>query len=420
MRLKGFKTLWDVDVEDKIVLIRFDHNVVKKGIIKDPFRIEQSIGTLFHIVARGGKPILMTHIGRPRDSEGKININRDTSVEPIVDYLRSRLNIKVFTPKIDPNLNGIPHIPEMEDAIHKLKKGNIQTIYLPNTRWFKGEESKIEEERKKLSREMASISDMYVNDAFGSWQPHVSTYDVSFSLPSYFGFLMAKELESLQGLLNPERPFLAVVAGAKYDTKIGPLRELLPKVDHLILGGIIYNTYLAAKYDLKLPGITEKNMARAKELLDLDRDGKIIELPYLLGIEDINNAGKEPARPFSIKDLASSDPYLIDIDPRSIEDIEDIIMNARTIFVNAVMGYTPFYPEGSRMLYRIISKNSKGRKFMAGGDTLQEFKSLCAGEYIEALRREDFYLFTGGGAVLKALELGPENMPTVKAILDKK
>jgi phosphoglycerate kinase len=123
---------------------------------------------------------------------------------------------------------------------------------------------------------------VYVNDAFGSWQPHASTFDVTKYLPSFAGFLLQKELSNLKHVLEPERPFVAVVAGAKYDTKIGPLNQLYKKVDKLILGGVIYNTYLCAKYDIRVEGIGDGDIEAAKDLVKQDKKGKkVIELPKI-------------------------------------------------------------------------------------------------------------------------------------------
>ncbi len=133
---------------------------------------------------------------------------------------------------------------------------------------------------------------MYVNDAFGSWQPHVSTYDVTKYIPSYAGFLMQKEIENLSCVIKPERPFLAVVAGAKYNTKIGPLYAIYNKADYLILGGVIYNTYLCAQYGISIKGVSDSDIDAAKELVNMDREKqKIVEH---LGSKDVRGRRYAP------------------------------------------------------------------------------------------------------------------------------
>jgi len=243
----------NADLNNKIVLVRFDHNVVKGGEIRDPYRIDRTIGTLFHIVERGGRPIMMTHVGRPKDKKtGNIDCRNDESVEPIIQYLEQKLHLKIHVPAfpVEPE-KGIAGIDtSINLAIRELKERRIGGIYLPNTRWFQGEEGK-GNIRESFALQLAGLADIYVNDAFGSWQAHASTYDITKHLPSYAGFLLQQEIVNLSRVLHPERPFVAVVAGAKYDTKIKPLYAIYEKVDRLILGGVIYNTFLCAKYDIK-------------------------------------------------------------------------------------------------------------------------------------------------------------------------
>jgi phosphoglycerate kinase len=205
-----------------------DHNVVKGGIIRDPYRIDRTIGTLYNIVERGGRIILMTHVGRPRDKKtGEITCDPSTSIEPIAAYLERKLHSKIHVPAFhvedERGIHGID--TSINLAIKDLRQHKVGGIYLPNTRWFEGEEA-TGDLRESFVRQLAGLADVFVNDAFGSWQPHVSTHDIANYLPSYAGFLMQEEISHLDQVLRAERPFVAVVAGAKYDTKIGPLNEL--------------------------------------------------------------------------------------------------------------------------------------------------------------------------------------------------
>ena len=338
-------------MKDKVVLIRVDHNVVKSGRIQDPYRIDATLGTLYGIAARGGKPVLMTHIGRPRDKKtGKISCRETESVRPIVDYLSRKLavNVRGVDFPIDTE-RGIVRLDDaMAPAMRDLTSGKTDMIYLPNSRWFNGEEAK-GPERAALADELAGLADLYVNDAFGSYRAHASTFDIAGRLPSYAGALLQKELVNLSRVLEPRRPFTAVVAGAKYDTKIGPLRALHGKVDHLILGGIIYNTYLAAKYGLDIAGVGEEDKALAGELVRMDEGhGKILEPGRLVACGSLQGRTGDNTRIVDIRDLdgLTSDEYLLDVDPRSFETeaIRDALNSANTIFVNAVMGMMPeFY-----------------------------------------------------------------------------
>ena len=199
----------DADLDDKVVLVRVDHNVVKGGEVKDPFRIDATLGTLYNIVERGGRLILMTHVGRPRDKKtGEITVSDDTSIKPIVKYLERKLHTTFAVPEFEATPHGIAGIDTSINLhIKELKDRKIGGIYLPNTRWFSGEEAK-GEARDRFAYMLAGLADVFVNDAFGSWQSHASTYDVAKLLPSYAGYLLQQEITNLDYVLNPKRPFL--------------------------------------------------------------------------------------------------------------------------------------------------------------------------------------------------------------------
>jgi phosphoglycerate kinase len=416
----------DADLRDKVVLVRVDHNVVKNGIIRDPYRIDATFGTLYNIVERGGRLIIMTHVGRPRDkATGKIAVEEETGVEPVVDYLERKLHAKFVVPSfpVDPEW-GIREIDtSINHHIRDLREHRIGGIYLPNTRWFEGEEA-ANHRRERFALQLAGLADVFVNDAFGSWQPHASTYNITQYLPSFAGFLLQKELDNLKHILEPDRPFLAVVAGAKYDTKIGPLNEIYKKVDHLILGGVIYNTFLCAKYGIRVAGVSETDIEAAQDLVEQDREaGKVIELPYLVESDTITGRVEGQYRKISLEDFKAGDEYkyILDVRPESFETsgVAEVIGSAKTIFVNAVMGLTPHFYEGSEKLDRTIDQNRHAQKFYGGGDTLQEFKNLSPGLYLAAMDSAQYYFFTGGGTVLKAIEEGsPYGLEPVKALLD--
>ena len=417
----------NADLNGKIVLVRFDHNVVKGGEIRDPYRIDRTIGTLFHIVERGGRPIMMTHVGRPKDKKtGNIDCRNDESVEPIIQYLEQKLHSRIHVPAfpVEPE-KGIAGIDtSINLAIRELRERKIGGIYLPNTRWFQGEEGK-GRTRENFALQLAGLADIYINDAFGSWQAHASTFDITRHLPSYAGFLLQQEIVNLSRVLNPERPFIAVVAGAKYDTKIKPLYAIYEKVDRLILGGVIYNTFLCAKYDIKIKGVSDDDIILAKELVEKDRvDNKIVELPYVIESDILEERIGGRYRTISTRDFraGSSYNYILDIDPKSFEDeqVANTIGTAKTIFVNAVMGYTPHFAAGSQALDHAIDRNSTGMKMYGGGDTLQEFKSLCPGLYLSVMDNANYYFFTGGGTVLTAIEQGsPYGLKPVQALMGR-
>ncbi len=415
----------DADLAGKIVLVRVDHNVVKKGFIHDPYRIDATLGTLYSIVESGGRPILMTHVGRPRDNKtGNITVDDDSSVDPVVEYLERKLHTNFAVPKfhVDPK-NGIEQIDTSVNwHIRDLRERRIGGIYLPNTRWFTGEEAR-GQEKEALARQLAGLADVFVNDAFGSWQPHVSTVEITRYLPSFAGFLLQKELVNLRHVLEPKRPFVAIVAGAKYDTKIGPLQEIYRKVDRLILGGVMYNTFLCAKYGVRIKGVAESDIAAAEDLVKRDAKAKkVVELPVLVESDVFPNREEGKYREVRISDFKEGNEYgyILDVAPESFvtKEVDEAIGTARTIFVNAVMGLTPHFCDGSEMLDRTIDQNRDAMKFYGGGDTLQEFKNLSPGLYLAAMDSAQYYFFTGGGTVLKAIEEStPYGLEPVKALM---
>lgn len=422
----GLPLIQDAELEGKLVLVRVDHNVVKKGKINDPFRIDAGFSTLYRIVEQGGRPVLMTHVGRPRDKKtGKITEDGRKSVLPITDYLEKKLDARFVVP--DLKADGDLGIRDIDDSVKEqlklLRERKISGIYLPNTRCFQGEEEK-GEARERLASQLAAMADVYVNDAFGSWQPHASTFDITRHLPSFAGLLLQKELSHLNRVLEPERPFVAVVAGAKYDTKIGPLHRIYERVDHLILGGVIYNAYLCAKYGIQVEGVGEEDARAAQELVDMDRGvRKIVELPAVEESDLPDSREQGRFRTVRVSDFDHGRKYgpFLDAAPESFDDPEvaRVLGSAGTIFVNAVMGFVPHFHRGTERLNSEIAKNHGAKKLFGGGDTLQEFKKLNPGLYMSALDDPSCYFFTGGGTVLKAIEEGsPYALAPVEALME--
>ena len=418
----------DADLNGKVVLVRVDHNVVKKGGIKDPYRIDSTIGTLMNIYAKGGRPILMSHVGRPKDKKtGEITLGKDTSVQPVVEYLQNKLDLNIHVPEFKEDKGkGYTELDgSITDKVQELKSGNIDAIYLPNTRWFYGEESK-GEASDKLARQMAGLADVFVNDAFGSWQAHTSTVGINKHLPSYAGLLMQKELQNLQRIFNPDKPFVSVVAGAKFDTKSDSLHSLLKKSDYLVMGGVIYNAYLCAKYDISIEGVSEDDIKVAKQFIEDAGSGKdkILEMPYIIESDTMEGKFEGKYREHDVRQLQPGTKlnYVLDVSEKSFreEQVQKAFKDAKTIFTNAVMGLTPHFAEGTIALDQLIDSNKDAMKLFGGGDTNQELKSLLPGVYMKAVDDPAYYLFTGGGAVLKAIQEGTtEGLEPIKALINQ-
>lgn len=410
--MKRIESVLDVDLKAKLVLVRVDHNVVKKGKIKDPMRIDASIPTFLQIIKSGGLPVLMSHVGRPYDKATKtINISEAESVQPIVNYLNEKLGLNGLVcdlPATDEY--GISDLNPLAACIEKLKNKEVDYLYLPNTRWFKGEEAK-DEGADTFAKKLASYFDLYVNDAFGSWQPHASTYHITGYLPSYAGLLMLKEIESLDKIFIPKKPLVAVVAGSKFDTKIGPLSALIEIADRLVLGGVIYNAYLAAKYGIKVSGLTAEDIEAAQKFIDDcgENVNKIVELPYVVVNDNLEERREDSFKVCSIQELASSEKevgYILDAAQQSFDDeaVKEVFASAGTVFINAVMGYTALFAEGSMAMYSLIDDNKKAVKLYGGGDTIQDFKTYLPELFEKAKEDDSYYFFTGGGAILSAIE----------------
>jgi phosphoglycerate kinase len=226
------KTVKDIDLKGKRVLMRVDFNVpMQDGQVTDDKRIKASLPTIKYILDQGTSLILMSHLGRPKGGP-----EPEFSLRPAADVLSSHLSVPV---KMAPDTVG----PEVEKMANDLKPGEV--LMLENTRFHKGEEKNDLE----LAKQMAALADVYVNDAFGSaHRAHSSTEGVAQFLPAVSGFLMEQELEYLgRAVQNPERPFVAILGGAKISDKIDVVETLLSKADKLIIGGGMANTFLAAQ-----------------------------------------------------------------------------------------------------------------------------------------------------------------------------
>lgn len=425
--MKKLPGMLDADLKGKICLIRMDHNVVKKGKIKDTMRIDATIPTLLHIYRKGGLPVLMTHVGRPYDKKtGEISLSDEESVEPIVRYLEAKLQLKGELPLCSATgKKGITDLSPLAGAIAKLKQGAADFVYLPNTRWFCGEEAK-DASAADFAKDLASYADVYINDAFGSWQAHASTYAIVQYLPSYAGLLMQKEVDNLQRVLEPQRPLVAVVAGSKFDTKIGPLSSLIKIADHLILGGVIYNAYLCHKYGIQIEGVAPEDIAAAKKFIEDSGDhaGKIVELPFIVENDGMEKRTESSWRIHNVQDLKKGTQlgFVLDVAPANFEldEVKSIFSDAGSFFVNAVMGYTTLFAEGSMAMYRLIDKCPKAAKLFGGGDTIQDFREYLPGIFAKALNDTHYYFFTGGGAILDAIQQGSAfGMKPVQALLEK-
>jgi len=387
----------DVDVKGKRVLVRVDFNVpLEGGQVADNTRIRAALPTIRYLVDQGAKVILMSHLGRPK---GKVQ--EDLRLTPVARELERLLGQPVH--KVDDCIG-----PEVERAVAALQPGEV--LLLENLR-FHPEEEKNDPE---FARKLASLGDIYVNDAFGTaHRAHASTAGIAQYLPAVAGFLMEKEIDILSRILSqPERPFAAVLGGAKVSDKIEVIRNLLEKVDRLLLGGGMANTFLLVQeFALGNSLVEEDKLPLAKELLEQARArGVEVFLPLdLVVAPEIKE--EAPRKVVSVEEGVPEGWMALDIGPRTAQKYGGIIRQCRTVLWNGPMGVfeVPAFSEGTRAVAQALAEVT-GVTVVGGGDTVAAVEKWDLASKLT-------HVSTGGGATLEFLE-GKE-LPGVKVLRDK-
>ncbi len=391
----SLKTIRDISLKDKRVLVRVDFNVPldEQGHVTDDTRIRATLPTIRYILDQGAKVILMSHLGRPK---GKV-----------VEKLRMNDVARRLGELLGKEVRKANDCvgPEAEQAVSQLKPGEV--LLLENLRFHPEEEAN----DREFARKLASLGDIYVNDAFGTaHRAHASTAGVAEFLPAYAGFLMEKEVNALGGILTePERPFIAVLGGAKVADKIGVLKNLVEKVNGFLLGGGMANTFLRAEgYSLGDSLVDEEHVEFAKEFLDsVRRRGIEVELPVDLVIaQDGDGAATKVVSPREVPDGWRA----LDIGPKTVERFTRIIGDARTVFWNGPLGMfeKDAFARGSEAIARALTRPGVV-SVVGGGDSLAVLEKIGLADKVT-------HASTGGGASLEFLE-GRE-LPGV-AVLEK-
>jgi phosphoglycerate kinase len=390
------KSVADVDVAGKRVLVRVDFNVPlgPDGEVADDTRLEASLPTIRYLCAQGAKVILVSHLGRPK---GKVD--ERYRLDPVARRLGELLGKAVF--KVDDCVGEEP-----KAAIARLQPGEV--LLLENVR-FHPEEEKNDE---KFARRLAELADLFVNDAFGTaHRAHASTEGVTRFLPSVAGFLMQKEIAMLsEALESPERPFLAILGGAKVADKIGVCENLLEKVDTLIIGGGMANTFLAAKGCAMGKSLFEADKVELARGLMEKAKSKGVEL--LLPVDLVVALAPDPdARPKVVPACSvPADWMALDVGPESAEAFREAVQKARTVIWNGPMGVfeMPPFSAGTFAVARALAESS-AVTIVGGGDTASAVeKAGVAGKMT--------HISTGGGASLEFLE--GKVLPGVAALAD--
>lgn len=387
------KTVKDIDVSGKRVLMRVDFNVPldAEGSILDDRRIRAALPTIEYLLDKGAKLILVSHLGRPK------GIDPAFKMDNVAHRLSDLLGKPVL--KLDSCVG-----PEVKQAVEQMKPGDV--IMLENVRFYDGETKNDPE----FARQLAELADVYVNDAFGTaHRAHASTEGVTKFLPAVAGFLMEKELEFLGKVISePDKPFVVILGGAKVSDKIGVIDNLLNKADTLLIGGGMLFTFLKAKgLEIGKSLLDAEHLDYAKGVLEKAGDKIVLA-------EDVVIADKvAPDASYKTVPVDSIPPEWIgvDIGPRSVETFSHYIKNAKTIFWNGPMGIYEIevFAEGTKGIAQAVAE-SPALSIVGGGDIAAALEELSYAEKIT-------HISTGGGASLEFIE-GKE-LPGVSALQDK-
>ncbi|WP_308653495.1 phosphoglycerate kinase [uncultured Anaerococcus sp.] len=395
------KTVKDLDVRGKKVLVRVDFNVPlskeEKGKIADDARIKAAIPTINYLSENGAKVILMSHLGRPKGEA-----NPEFSLKPVADYLANEYKDKfTFIP------SDLVVDEKVKEEVNKLQDGQI--ALLENTRYRK-EETKNGED---FAKELASLADLYVNDAFGtSHRAHASNVGVASILPSAVGFLIEKEIEVMgKALEAPDHPFVSILGGAKVSDKIGVIENLITKVDTILIGGGMAYTFLKAMgKEIGKSLLEEDKMDLSLELIEKAKaNGVEILLPVDVVIAEKIEAGVST----EIVDIDNIpvDKEALDIGPKTARLFADKIKEAKTVVWNGPMGVFEIkeFSNGTNEVAKALAE-SDAVTIVGGGDSALAIE-------MAGLKDKITHVSTGGGASLEFLE--GKDLPGITAIEDK-
>jgi phosphoglycerate kinase len=395
------KTLLDINVKGKKVLVRVDFNVpLKDGVITDDTRITAALPTIDYLIKQGAKLILFSHLGRVKTLDDKANNSLEVVAARLSEY-------------IDAPVEWVPATrgAKLESAINALEDG--QVLMFENTRFEDLDGNKESKNDPELGKYWASLGDVFVNDAFGTaHRAHASNVGIASNIKeTVAGFLLEKEINFIGGALaNPKRPFVAILGGAKVSDKIEVIKNLLNVADYVLVGGGMAFTFLKAQgYEVGKSLVELDKVDLAKELLSLAK-GKII-----LGTDVVTGKEFAPTTETNIRkfDAIPADEMGLDIGPDTIKVFEDYISKAKTVIWNGPMGVFEFdkFANGTKSVALAVAKlKDKAVTIIGGGDSAAAVAKFN-------LEAEFSHISTGGGASLEYLE--GKKLPGIECVSDK-
>lgn len=393
------KTIKDLDLTHKTVLVRVDFNVpMQEGKITDDNRIIQALETIRYIIKQEAKVVLFSHLGKIKSEEDK----KKNTLKPVAEHLSQLLEQEVV-------FSAATSGPELEDKVADLKNG--QVLLVENTRYEDLDGKKESGNDAELGRYWASLGDVFINDAFGTaHRAHASNVGIASHLESAVGFLIEKELDYLGTAVDePVRPFVAILGGAKVSDKINVIKNLLVKADYVIIGGGMAYTFLKAQgYEIGNSLVEEERISLAKELLEAAGDKIILPVDTVIADEFSNDANIKTV------DIAEipADWQGLDAGPETIKVYEKVLKDAKTVVWNGPMGVFEMenFSKGTNGLAQILANLQEATTIVGGGDSAAAVSQL-------GYEDKFTHISTGGGASLAYLE--GAKLPGIEAIDNK-
>ena len=391
------KTVRDIDVDGKRVLMRVDFNVpLADGVVTDDTRIKAAIPTIQYLVDHGAKVVLMSHLGRPKGD----GVEPELSLKPAADKLAELTGLDVT---FVPDTYG----QQAADAVAAMEPG--QVVVLENVRFDKREKKNDPEIADKL----AALGDIFVLDAFGTaHRAQGSVVGPAAKLPAVAGFLLEKEVDTLTNIFeNPDRPFVAIVGGSKVSSKIGVLDHLLDSVDTLIIGGgMAYTFFLAKGYTVGTSLQEPDWVDRAREMMEkAEKNGVKLLLPVDNVVAD--HFGPDAVGVVVKSNAIPDDMMGMDIGPETAQLYADAIAGAKTVFWNGPMGVFEFdqFSDGTKAVAEAVAANEDCTSIIGGGDSVAAVNKFDLADKMS-------WISTGGGASMELVE--GKALPGVEALLD--